>query len=67
MSFYADRAARIARSLLGRGAAPASLVLRELRGAMAGPGLARRAEREAAQEAAEAERAASAPAAPKWS
>ena len=66
MSFYADRTVRIARSLLGRWPVPASLVLRELRGSLAGGRLARRAEREAAQEAAEAARDAQVTAAPKW-
>src|SRR4029078_9142410 len=36
MSFYADRASRILRSLLGRWPVPANLVVRELRGSMAG-------------------------------
>jgi GT2 family glycosyltransferase len=66
MSFYADRAGRIVRSLAGRWPVPASLVLRELRGSMAGGPLARRAGREAAQEAAETARAAEVASAPKW-
>lgn len=66
MCFYADRAVRLVRSLLRRWPVPASLVLRELRGSMAGGGLARRAEREAAQEAAEAARTTQAAASPRW-
>src|SRR5262249_13365814 len=66
MSFYADRAVRIARSLIGRWPVPASLVLRELRGSVAGGRLARRAEREAAQEVADAAREPRVDTAPKW-
>jgi len=54
------------RSLLGRWPVPANLVVRELRGSMAGGRLARRAEREAAREAAEAARAGKVATAPKW-
>ena len=53
MSYYADRAARIARSILGLWPVPAGFVLRELRGSMEGGGLARRAEDEAARDAAQ--------------